>query len=89
MRFQRAIKSRSDPPRPYAWEIYDDERDDAPVRQSARRFGTFREAWTAGWAALEKIRARSLGARRRCWVLQVERQSLPPPRRSVVGNVIL
>jgi hypothetical protein len=69
--------------------IYDDERDDAPVRQLARRFGMFREAWTAGWAALEKIRARSLGARRRCWVLQVERQSLPPPRRSVVGNVIL
>jgi hypothetical protein len=58
--------------------IYDDERDDAPVRQLARRFGMFREAWTAGSAALEKIRAR-----RRCWVLRVERPRRPPRRRLV------
>jgi hypothetical protein len=60
-RFRLAIKPRSDPPRPYAWEIHDDERSgEEPVRQSTGRFRTFKEAWAAGTIALEKMRDRSI-----------------------------
>ena len=59
-RFRLAIKLRSAPPRPYAWEIYEDERDEKAVRQSALRFRTSQEAWSAGSIALEKMRDRSL-----------------------------
>jgi hypothetical protein len=50
-----------DPLRPYAWEVYDDERGtEKPVHRSARRFRTPKEAWEAGSMALDLIRTRSL-----------------------------
>jgi len=58
-RFRLAVKSRSAPPRPYAWEIYDDEGDEEPIRLSLQRFRTPKEAWEAGSIALEAIRVRS------------------------------
>lgn len=58
-RFRLAVKSRSDPPRPYAWAIYDDEGDEEPIRLSLQRFRTPKEAWEAGSIALEAIRVRS------------------------------
>jgi hypothetical protein len=51
-RFRLAIKLRSAPPRPYAWEIYEDERDEKAVRQSALRFRTSQEAWSAGFGTV-------------------------------------
>ena len=60
-RFRPAVKPSSDPPRPYAWEIHDDERGaEDPVRRSAERFRTPKEAWEAGSTALELIRDRLL-----------------------------
>ena len=59
-RFRLAVKPLSVPLRPYGWEIYDDDRGEEPVRRSAIRFRTPREAWEAGVIALELIRARSL-----------------------------
>lgn len=56
-RFHLVIKPRSGPPRPYAWEIYEDGQDEL-FRQSGERFRSFAEAWKAGSVALEEIRAR-------------------------------
>jgi hypothetical protein len=58
-RFRLAVQSRSGPPRPYAWEIYDDEGDEEPIHLSPQRFRTPKEAWEAGSIALEAIRVRS------------------------------
>jgi hypothetical protein len=56
-RFRLAVKPTSDPPRPYAWEIYDDERSiEKPFRRSTRRFRMPKEAWEAGSIALDTIR---------------------------------
>jgi hypothetical protein len=56
-RFRLAVKPTSDPPRPYGWEIYDDDLStEEPFRRSARRFRTPKEAWDAGSMALEMIR---------------------------------
>lgn len=58
-RFRLAIKPMPDQIRPYAWEVYDDEAGtEEPVRRSARRFRTPKEAWKAGSIALELIQAR-------------------------------
>ncbi len=65
-RFRVAVKPMTDPVRPYAWEIFDEERNtEEPVRRSARRFRTPKEAWEAGRIALEKVQSGSL--------------SIPPP----------
>src|SRR6185437_16748021 len=62
-RFRLAVKPIPDRIRPYAWEIYDDERGtEEPVHRSARRFRTPKEAWEAGSIALELIRARALSS---------------------------
>jgi hypothetical protein len=62
-RFRLAVKPISDPLRPYAWEVYDDERGtEKPVHRSARRFRTPKEAWEAGSMALDLIRTRSLAS---------------------------
>jgi len=53
-RFRLAIKPRSVPPRPYAWEIYDDDRGDEPIRRLAS-FRTPKEAWEAGSVALDIV----------------------------------
>jgi hypothetical protein len=57
-RLRLVIKPRSVPPRPYAWEIYDDEHDKL-VLQSEQRFRTFKDAWAAGTTELEKLRSHS------------------------------
>jgi len=58
-RFRLAIKLGSVSPKPYMWEIYEDERDDKAIRQSALRFRTSKDAWAAGTIALDVIRTRS------------------------------
>jgi len=40
-------------PRPFSWEVYDEE-DGRSVRRSARRYRTSSEAWQAGSAVLDE-----------------------------------
>jgi hypothetical protein len=62
-RFRLAVKPIPDQIRPYAWEVYDDERGtEEPIHRSARRFRTPKEAWEAGSIALELMRARALSS---------------------------
>jgi hypothetical protein len=53
-RFKLAVKPRSAPRRPYAWEIYDDEEDQL-LHQSKQRFRTFGAAWEAGSVVLDRM----------------------------------
>jgi hypothetical protein len=53
-RYRVIVRRLSQQPKPYGWEIQDDERD-LRVARSKERYRTFREAWEAGSEALTGI----------------------------------